>query len=312
MFKKRTIEKFRSHGKLMLSGEYLVLKGASALAIPVKFGQDLEISVKVGTPKLSWNTYMLGEPWFEANFSIPDMAVANTNDFPIAMNIRDLILAARTLNPNFLISPKEYRIQSILDFNISWGLGSSSSLLVNIANWAKVDPFKLHHLVYKGSGYDVAVSYLNKPVIYNLKEDNNPDFMEVSFQPSFSDYIYFVYLGRKRDSNEAVHEFQQNGKAYTSEVSRISVISDELLKVKDYQGFAELMEEHELIISSVLGKPAVKKIRFSDFEGGVKSLGAWGGDFVMLLTEKSEEYVASYLKRKDLKVWFPYKKIILQ
>ena len=34
---------FYSNGKLLLTGEYLVLNGAVALAIPTKFGQTLTI-----------------------------------------------------------------------------------------------------------------------------------------------------------------------------------------------------------------------------------------------------------------------------
>jgi len=32
-----------SNGKLLLTGEYLVLEGATALAVPTKFGQDLKV-----------------------------------------------------------------------------------------------------------------------------------------------------------------------------------------------------------------------------------------------------------------------------
>ena len=34
---------FRSHGKLLLTSEYVVLDGAKALALPTKFGQSLSI-----------------------------------------------------------------------------------------------------------------------------------------------------------------------------------------------------------------------------------------------------------------------------
>ena len=34
---------FRSHGKLLLTGEYVVLDGALSLAIPTVFGQDLKV-----------------------------------------------------------------------------------------------------------------------------------------------------------------------------------------------------------------------------------------------------------------------------
>ncbi len=35
--------KFKSHGKLLITGEYFVLKGAHSLCIPTKFFQTLKI-----------------------------------------------------------------------------------------------------------------------------------------------------------------------------------------------------------------------------------------------------------------------------
>ena len=37
------MKKYHAHGKLLLTGEYLVLKGAMALAIPLNEGQTLSV-----------------------------------------------------------------------------------------------------------------------------------------------------------------------------------------------------------------------------------------------------------------------------
>ena len=59
------MEKHYSNGKLLLTGEYLVLDGAKSLAIPTKFGQDLVIS-KIKEPQLIWGSFTnTGECWFE-------------------------------------------------------------------------------------------------------------------------------------------------------------------------------------------------------------------------------------------------------
>ena len=50
---------------------------------------------------------------------------------------------------------------------------------------------------------------------------------------------------------------------------------------------------------------------FKDFEGEVKSLGAWGGDFVMACTENDAEYVSRYFKNKGLDTVLTYKKLLL-
>jgi len=54
------------------------------------------------------------------------------------------------------------------------------------------------------------------------------------------------------------------------------------------------MEKHQAIMSDVLEMLTVKEQLFHDFKGVVKSLGAWGGDFVMVLSkENPKEYFIS-------------------
>ena len=48
-------QKFYSNGKLLLTGEYMVLDGAIALAIPTKFGQSLTVE-KLEEPKINWKS----------------------------------------------------------------------------------------------------------------------------------------------------------------------------------------------------------------------------------------------------------------
>jgi mevalonate kinase len=48
--------KFNSNGKLLLSGEYLVLKGAESLSIPTRFSQTLEVSNNA-SGKIKWESY---------------------------------------------------------------------------------------------------------------------------------------------------------------------------------------------------------------------------------------------------------------
>jgi mevalonate kinase len=302
--------RLRSNGKLMLTGEYLVLKGARSLSLPLRFGQELHINEEEGIKQLSWNTNMKGVHWFDARFSIPEFAVANTNDFSIAKNLREILLAARSLNPSFLTEEKSYLIESDLEFDINWGFGSSSSLLVNIAQWAKVDPFDLHFLCSDGSAYDIASAMSDKAVIYQLKE-KTPIVQEIDFQPPFANNLYFVYLGVKKKSNEAVKNFNTDAADYSKEIEEISFITDELSRVDSFRDFEKGILHHEKILSKILNTPEIGKTRFFDFKGSVKSLGAWGGDFVLLMTEQPLEYVTSYMKRKAYKTWFRYNDLVL-
>ena len=43
---------FKSNGKFLLTGEYLVLKGATALALPLKKGQSLDVEILDGNEGL--------------------------------------------------------------------------------------------------------------------------------------------------------------------------------------------------------------------------------------------------------------------
>ena len=53
------------------------------------------------------------------------------------------------------------------------------------------------------------------------------------------------------------------------------------------------MRKHEKIISNVINKTSVKKLKFKDFQGEIKSLGAWGGDFILASGVNSPSYFKS-------------------
>ena len=56
--------------------------------------------------------------------------------------------------------------------------------------------------------------------------------------------------------------------------------------------FEELMKEHESIISKAISINPIQKSTFTGYKGGrIKSLGSWGGDFVLATgDEKSIDY----------------------
>ena len=45
---------YRAHGKFLLTAEYMVLKGAKALALPLSYGQQMQVSDIAGD---SWHWY---------------------------------------------------------------------------------------------------------------------------------------------------------------------------------------------------------------------------------------------------------------
>ena len=62
-------------------------------------------------------------------------------------------------------------------------------------------------------------------------------------------------------------------------------------------------------MATCLDSKRIKKY-FTDFEGEMKSLGAWGGDFFMAATEWNEETVRKYFINKGLDVIFKYDDIV--
>ncbi len=68
------------------------------------------------------------------------------------------------------------------------------------------------------------------------------------------------------------------------------------------------MDAHEEIISEIIKLPTIKEQLFSDYPNTIKSLGAWGGDFVLVTGNESE---MDYFKRKGFKTIVPFKDMLL-
>ena len=67
---------FYSNGKLLLTGEYLVIDGAKALAIPTKKGQSLSVKETEGGSQLIWKSWTYeSQCWLDVQFSLPDFSI---------------------------------------------------------------------------------------------------------------------------------------------------------------------------------------------------------------------------------------------
>lgn len=93
---------------------------------------------------------------------------------------------------------------------------------------------------------------------------------------------------------------------------KINKISESILKAETLEEFESLIREHEEIISSTLKMTKVKELMFSDYWGEVKSLGAWGGDFVLVTSKKTKEETKKYFSSKKLDIFFSYEEFILE
>ena len=302
---------YRSNGKLLLTAEYAVLDGAKALAIPTKFGQSLDVEAN-DSNLIHWKSYNeLGKVWFECTISFNEIATTDRNNQSqndIKERLIQILQAVKSLNSEFLSSNQGYNIVTHQDFNRLWGLGTSSTLINNIANWANVDAYKLLQKTFGGSGYDIACAQHNTPITFQLKPDQNPLVESVAFKPKFKKHLYFVYLNQKQNSRDGISVYKKLKKINAAIVSNINSITVAMIDCNSLSEFESLIEHHEDIISKLINQDPIKTQLFSDFKGAVKSLGAWGGDFVLV---SSLNNPTAYFTTKGFETVIPYEDMVL-
>ena len=192
-----------------------------------------------------------------------------------------------------------------MDFNRSWGLGSSAILINNLSNYFGLDPFEVSKNVTNSSGADIASTKISKPIIFSIN-DKKPYYKEVHFNPPFSKNLLFVYLNKKQSSEKEVEKFKKI-RIEDDEIRTISEITNQILKCKKIDDFNYLIEKHESIISNKIKKETVKNLLFKDFNGSVKSLGAWGGDFVLACGQNN---LKNYFKKKGFDISYSFNEMI--
>lgn len=298
---------YYSHGKLLLTSEYLVLDGAQALALPTKKGQHLDIK-SIDQEAIIWRSYLsTGELWLDYKFSFP----LDSNDGKgnaIYERLLSILQAAQKLNSSFLNTQQGYEIESRLEFQKDWGLGSSSTLLANIARWASVDPYKLLDMTFGGSGYDIACATTESALIYQ-KTSTTPIVTPVTYSPPFKDELYFVYLNKKQNSRESIEHYRSlDQNALAEEKARFSKFTQDFLNCKSILAFEKLLSEHEDNLSRILKTLTIKTQLFADYPRAIKSLGGWGGDFVLVVGTASQ---MDYFRNKGYDTIVPYKEMIL-
>ena len=302
-----TVKTFESQAKLLVTGEYCVLRGALALALPLKFGQTLTVERGDGEPIIKWESRIDGKPWFTTSLST-DFSVKETSSTNLSATLSDILRAAASLSNQFKQLDHSCRVISDMNFNPDWGVGSSGSLISNIAYWADCNPFELNKLTFNGSGYDIACARSFQPITYEIKAEM-PVFRNVNFHPSFHRQLYFVYLNRKQNSRTSVAELDLS-RISQREIIAISSLTNDFVATNNLKDFQSLLDEHEAITGKIIGKEPVGKVLFPDFQGSIKSLGAWGGDFVLAASDAPEAYVRNYFGAREFKTMFNYREIV--
>jgi mevalonate kinase len=300
---------FYSNGKLLITGEYVVLDGAKAFALPTKYGQNLIVEETNGN-LIHWQSFDHdGSIWFEAN--IPFDSIIKKEKADLSQNVKNTLIEilheAYKKNSDFITKSKGYKITTQLTFPKNWGLGTSSTLINNIAQWINIDAYTLLRNSFGGSGYDVACASNNSPIIYQLREEK-PIVTAINFHPDFRKNLYFVYLNQKRNSKNAIAEYFRNRGDIFKAISKIDKITDKIITTDSLKEFTKEIELHEIELSNLLSMSTIKESLFEDFDGVIKSLGAWGGDFVMAISKNDPK---KYFEEKGYPIVLEYEKMIL-
>ncbi len=72
----------------------------------------------------------------------------------------------------------------------------------------------------------------------------------------------------------------------------------------------KIVKEHEDAMSKILKTESINSSLFTNFNGKCKSLGAWGGDFIMAISNEGGKYVQNYFKNKGYKTIFNFDEMI--
>ncbi|WP_299678291.1 GYDIA family GHMP kinase [uncultured Dokdonia sp.] len=299
---------FYSHGKLLITAEYLILDNAMALAIPTKKGQSLSIT-KTDTTTLVWESVLHDTSlWFKTEINLPIKNTIHSND-PITQKLYEILIAAQELNSNFLQTTEGYKAVSTLEFPRNWGLGSSSTLITNIAQWAQVNPYELLKKTFGGSGYDIACATTNTPITY-IRNKVTPSINPVTFDPSFKDQLFFVHLNRKQNSRDSISHYRNLSTAEReAQVRAFTTFTEAIIASQNMLSeFEALIKDHELTLSKIVQTPTIKTQLFPDYPKAIKSLGGWGGDFILVVGTSQE---MNYFKEKGYTTIIPFSEMVL-
>lgn len=302
---------FKANGKLMISGEYLVLRGALALMTPLRVGQIMQVeTLDRGSGILTWDSTVRKHPWFSTTIDISNWSIVYATEGGIANRLLNVLRMAASLKKGFLLPDKNYVINIDTGFDMHLGFGSSSALIANVAQWAGLNHFDLYFRISSGSGADIAAAMAKGPLLYKLK-NQRPAVESVSFHPPFHQNLCFVYLGHKQDTAVSLESFKSTGKASETAIQQLDRITCRMLGSNNLIQFGEALQEHEAILAGVLGRPVIHEERFPDFPGAIKSLGAWGGDCALAVSEEGFESMRAYFLSKGLNTVLSFGEIIL-
>lgn len=292
---------FTANGKLLLFGEYLVLRGASCLAIPLKYNQRLRVSKHEGKSIL-WGAKNNGEEWLFIHFS-DNLSIIHTTDIYKAEVIQKLLRTVKELNPTLDWNQLHFCFDT--NFERNFGFGTSSTLIALLSQWAAVDPYTLLEKSFGGSGYDIAAATASLPFVYTVEDKIT---QTVQFAKAITDNLLFVYLGAKQDSSREISKFKTKTTT-DDQLKQINSLINEAVSCQSIEYWEKLMLSSENLLAEILEVSKVKDHYFCDYPFAIKSLGAWGGDFIMA-THRDLAAAKEYFNQKGYTIQYTYNELI--
>lgn len=305
------MQTFYAPGKILLCGEYLVLNGFNGIAVPTKLGQWLEV-FEFKTPDNKKDSIIYTAIDFEGNKWIEwQSEISNIQKHEITKDAEEFLVNFLKLLPkNSWKKGFSYRFETRLEFNQKWGLGSSSTFISLLCQYFRLDPFKIEQKLLGGSGYDIAIAELKKPLIF-WKNENGANFRIWSASITQQGNWNIVFLNEKvnsRKSSELIKEALEEISSDAAYQLQFQKIIEMIEMANDIYTVEAALEMYQLLLGQITNLPSpyqllnIKPVK----QGLCKWLGAWGGDMMLVNNKVLEEYQDVF---KDYEV-YPWSEIV--
>ena len=294
---------YYASGKLLLFGEYLVLKGAKSLSIPLKYGQKMTVET-VDSEEINWMSRVMGAEWFSARFT-NQLELIGASDHQISDSVLYLLEMIQKEKPSLFYGGLDFMLEA--DFPMEWGFGSSSTLISLLAQWSGTDPYMLLKNSFGGSGYDIACATADSPIVF---ESGKNSYEAVELSEKITSKLLFIYSGKKQKSKNEVLRFEEIAVS-EKQIHEMNKLISSFIACEDIEKVELIIDQSEGLLGEILALEPIKMSTFSDYRYSLKSLGAWGGDFFMA-SYRDEEEARDYFKSRGYGIQFNYDQIIKQ
>jgi mevalonate kinase len=294
---------YYSNGKLILMGEYAVMHGADAVCLPLKTGQKL-ISHASSDGLIHWKWIYKNNILSSFSLDADSLKAVHTEKGDSSWCI-ELLQLIRQTSPGFL--KEGGTLEFVNFFPAEWGLGSSSTTIASLCRMAGIDPFEVNFRLMGGSGADIAAATAKRWFLF--RKQQQAQVWELPFEYSFSENTYFIYSGKKQATASHINSKNLNSKDPVWQAINPHIY--QYIMASSLPEIMQVIHDHEIIISGAINMSPIGKA-FSDFQGKLKSLGAWGGDFFMAISPKNEKYITNYFQGKGYNTIFSWDKMTNQ